>query len=47
MMTRRSLEGALKCAFRDFRREEATAVHPILVSIFVPIPGLWIKQPPC
>lgn len=26
MMTRRSLEGALKCALRDFRREEAIAV---------------------
>lgn len=25
MMTRRSLEGALKCALRDFRREEAIA----------------------
>ena len=25
MITRRSLEGALKCALRDFRREEATS----------------------
>jgi hypothetical protein len=26
MITRRSLDGALKCALRDFLREEATAV---------------------
>jgi hypothetical protein len=26
MMTRRSLEGALKCALRDFRREEAIPI---------------------
>lgn len=26
MMTRRSLEGALKCALRDFRREEASPI---------------------
>lgn len=26
MITRRTLEGALKCALRDFRREEETAV---------------------
>lgn len=29
MMTRRSLEGALKCALRDFRREEASSVDKI------------------
>jgi hypothetical protein len=26
MITRRSLDGALKCALRDFLREDATAI---------------------
>lgn len=33
MMTRRSLEGALKCALRDFRREEAIAIASSQYSI--------------
>lgn len=32
MITRRTLEGALKCALRDFRREEDTAVVKPSVS---------------
>ena len=32
MITRRSLEGALKCALRDFRREEATSAESDIVS---------------
>jgi len=34
MMTRRSLEGALKCALRDFRREWAIPNRSKLISIF-------------
>lgn len=32
MITRRTLEGALKCALRDFRREEDTAIVELSVS---------------
>lgn len=33
MMTRRSLEGALKCALRDFRREEAISISKRKLSV--------------
>ena len=36
MITRRTLEGALKCALRDFRREEATAVVENPISKLTP-----------
>jgi hypothetical protein len=34
MMTRRTLEGALKCALRDFRREEEIAIRRKTISIY-------------
>ena len=38
MMTRRTLDGALKCALRDFLREECRAVD-ILELVLRVLPG--------
>lgn len=36
MMVRRSLEGALKCALRDFRREQAIAISEEQSMVSIP-----------
>lgn len=52
MMVRRSLEGALKCALRDFRREQVIAISEEQSIVSIPnfqlphpaVPGRVISQ---